>query len=652
MLFLYICIIGIVHAEEAVINLISLQSERRRWQSKRNWRSKRNCPDALGYGSVKTKDELAVLLGEALLFIAVPIVEILQKPKPNRLILWVMKSALRNSSYIQITKDLYIYTVLYLAFELREFLISSCDIKGIDVWSGRLAFKADMIASDAAVTACSVLGVASKMSEQDRLSFGKKAIEAITRDSLDSKKDLGSVLERILRVEGVMLNKKALNAFWATISMWPLSCIEPWAFAQRWKFLSAPNSEIDITTDQYRLCEMPLSHRIFWLVLFGGILVIGTWWSNNFAGGFSCGLFFSAMFLYWHVEINHGQTPALVIVVVGLLKKTRIPIISLNSRTFPSNGVCWFFIFFWSSFILGGWVLGNFFGGFVWGALLGSYLYIASIMTNKKVEVESDESFSIQARNLKSEFELMRKSGEESYRARISQLKFRLFGNAWNSNKINRDAPTGQARKEKSGVLLSKIQQLRLDEVMEKILAPGQQEVPPEKSSAPFSAVDEKQKNLDQRAKGLVFAARVLIGSLHPKLNIQYPELLTLPQEKDLVYFATVAFVYTACRVLDFDVEEPMRAGLEKIIRDELNERPYPPGAMNPADEFLSIHKFFSKELLEEPSRNARRESVSDIAGKWVVLRLTDETSLNERGAEIAKAFSDVFLRETTGYWN
>jgi len=162
---------------------------------------------------------------------------------------------------------------------------------------------------------------------------------------------------------------------------------------------------------------------------------------------------------------------------------------------------------------------------------------------------------------------------------------------------------------------------------------------------------ERKQKNLEEKAKGLVFAARVLIGALHPRLNIRYPELLTLPQDKDFIYFATIAFVYATCIHLHFDVEESMRTLLEKVVQAELTQYPHPPNAMNATDEYASIHRFISQKILKEPDRKKRGQLMFDLAGKWVVLKITDEMHLNERGTEIARAFSDIFMKETAGYW-
>lgn len=157
---------------------------------------------------------------------------------------------------------------------------------------------------------------------------------------------------------------------------------------------------------------------------------------------------------------------------------------------------------------------------------------------------------------------------------------------------------------------------------------------------------DVKYKTLEERAENIVDVCRTLLGILQPTLYRDYPELLTIQDDTKFTYFGTIAFVWTACARLHFDVPKESRTKIELIVQNQLKE--WHPDALN---EYEKIHAFVSQKLLKETDRKKRGDLLFELSGKWVVSRVTNEEGVKGKGLEIATVISDLFLQETSGYW-
>lgn len=160
------------------------------------------------------------------------------------------------------------------------------------------------------------------------------------------------------------------------------------------------------------------------------------------------------------------------------------------------------------------------------------------------------------------------------------------------------------------------------------------------------SSVETDRSSLQNKAEDLVDACRTLIGVIQPTLYRNYPELLTLPDDTRVTYFGTIACVWTACVRLHFDVPKEDRTPLELIVQEQLLY--WHPEALQ---EYKNINSFVSHYLLSEPDRAKRGNFLFDLAGIWVVAKITNEEEVKGKGLEIANTFSDFFIQETSGYW-
>lgn len=155
-----------------------------------------------------------------------------------------------------------------------------------------------------------------------------------------------------------------------------------------------------------------------------------------------------------------------------------------------------------------------------------------------------------------------------------------------------------------------------------------------------------KQKYLEEKADNLVDSCRTFLGIIQPSYYRQYPELLTLSDDTKITFYGTIAFAYCACVRLHFDVDEEHRTPLELIVQKQLRE--WHPEAIA---EYESLLKFISQQLLKEPDRGKRGDLLFELAGRWAVLKVTNEDIVKGKGFAIAKTLADLFLQEISGYW-
>ncbi|MEW5743808.1 MAG: hypothetical protein AB1805_00020 [Nitrospirota bacterium] len=157
---------------------------------------------------------------------------------------------------------------------------------------------------------------------------------------------------------------------------------------------------------------------------------------------------------------------------------------------------------------------------------------------------------------------------------------------------------------------------------------------------------DAETEILEEKAEDLLASCRTLLGILQPTLYRKYPELLTLSDDTKVTFFGTIAFVWTACVRLHFDVSEERRTAIERLVQDELEK--WHPDALN---EYVNLHRFASERLEQEPDREERGHLVFALAALWAVAKITNEDQVTGKGIEIAETLAALFLEETTGYW-
>jgi len=157
--------------------------------------------------------------------------------------------------------------------------------------------------------------------------------------------------------------------------------------------------------------------------------------------------------------------------------------------------------------------------------------------------------------------------------------------------------------------------------------------------------VSETIKSIEEKAVELPDACRVLVGIVEPSLRRDHSDFFALPNASYFTLYATIAYVWTACVRLHFNVTKQKRTPLEKKVQENLAK--LHPEAIR---EYENVHRFVSERLLLENDRKKRGPLMFNLASLWVAYRILGHEP-SDKDAKLVESLSSLFMNETSGYW-